>query len=199
MDLDPNPSTHSGMKSKKLIILVIFLLLLIGLVGIIFLTNKQKSISTSSESSKSATSSANDQTDPIQNQTISEEPQANQTSQVNPPSTVNPQPTQPPPPPPQPPPAAVVNKTVTISINSSGDYSSYNLSINRGDTVKWVNNDNTNHEPASDPHPQHTLYPGFDSNGIGPGGSWSFVFSNSGSWGWHDHLFPSKKGTITVS
>jgi len=61
-----------------------------------------------------------------------------------------------------------------------------------------VNNDNKSHWPASDPHPQHTNYSGFDSEGIAGGGSWSFTFNTKGFWGWHDHQFPSTSGTITV-
>lgn len=97
-----------------------------------------------------------------------------------------------------PPPPASSGQTVTVTINSSGNYSPLNLTLNKGDTIRWVNNDNKKHWPASDPHPQHTNYSGFDSLGITLGKSWSFTFSSQGSWGWHDHQFPSTTGTITV-
>ncbi|OGY31802.1 MAG: hypothetical protein A3A57_02830 [Candidatus Woykebacteria bacterium RIFCSPLOWO2_01_FULL_41_12] len=127
-------------------------------------------------------------------QSVAENTNQNDTSNTTP----TPPATQPPPPEPdptQPPPS---NNTVVVTINSAGNYSQLNITINKGDTIKWVNNDDRKHWPASNPHPQHTNYPGFDSGGINPGGSWSFTFNNKGTWGWHDHQFPSTTGTITV-
>ena len=90
-------------------------------------------------------------------------------------------------------------KTVKVTISGSG-FSPSSVTISAGDTIKWVNNDNRSHWPASDPHPQHTGYSGFDSNpGISAGGSWSFKFNNKGTWDYHDHQFSSKTGTIIVN
>ena len=98
----------------------------------------------------------------------------------------------PPPPPPPPPPP----KTVTIS--GSG-FSPSLITINVGDTVKWVNNDSKAHEPASNDHPSHEIYSAFDSDpGIGAGSSWSFKFNNTGTWYYHDHRSSSKTGVVVV-
>ena len=96
----------------------------------------------------------------------------------------------------QPPPTS--GKTWTVNISSSG-FSPPSITISAGDTVTWVNNDNRSHWPASDNHPLHREYSGFDSFGISSGGSWSFKFNNKGTWGYHDHQFPSKSGTIIVN
>jgi plastocyanin len=89
--------------------------------------------------------------------------------------------------------------THTVSYTNSC-YSPQTLSINKGDTVKFVNNSNLDMQPASDPHPNHTNYPEFDAdNGVDPGGSFSFTFTRSGTWGFHEHYKPSCKGTITVN
>ena len=65
---------------------------------------------------------------------------------------------------------------------------------------------------ASDPHPIHNGYDGttlqqhcaqgytgpapFDE--CSPGTSFSFTFAKVGSWGYHDHLEASIKGTVVV-
>lgn len=73
------------------------------------------------------------------------------------------------------------------------------LVVRQGDTVHFDNA--TTHEfwPASDSHPNHTIYPAFDPRApIAPGGSWEFTFTNPGMWQYHDHLASDKTGEIIV-
>jgi plastocyanin len=87
---------------------------------------------------------------------------------------------------------------VTVTIMSSG-YSPNNITVKSGTTVTFVNNDTKGHWPASNPHPTHTDLPGFDAHkSIPPGSSYSFVFTKVGTWGFHDHLFPTQGGKIIV-
>jgi len=73
------------------------------------------------------------------------------------------------------------------------------LTINNGDVVIFKNESSTSFWPASGPHPTHTNYPEFDpKKAIGPGQTWQFKFTQSGTWPYHDHLNPSAFGTITV-
>lgn len=89
-------------------------------------------------------------------------------------------------------------KTYGISYTNSC-FSPANLTIKKGDTVKFTNNSTKDMWPASDNHPSHTTYSEFDAKGsINPGGTYSFTFNKTGSWGYHDHLKPSCSGTITV-
>lgn len=89
-------------------------------------------------------------------------------------------------------------KTYEISMTATG-FQPGNLTINAGDTVKFVNRDTAAHWPASNPHPTHTNYSGFDAKqAVAAGSSWSFTFTKTGSWGYHDHLAPSMGGTIIV-
>lgn len=89
-------------------------------------------------------------------------------------------------------------KTYGISYTNSC-YSSSNVTIKKGDTVKFTNSSSRDMWPASDNHPSHTIYSEFDANSsIDPGGTYSFTFNKTGSWGYHDHLKPSCSGTITV-
>ncbi len=85
----------------------------------------------------------------------------------------------------------------TVTITASG-FSPATITISVGESVMWVNNDIKNHWPASDPHPQHTDYSGFDSLGISSGSSWSFKFNKTGTWNYHDHNMPSRKGIVIV-
>ena len=88
------------------------------------------------------------------------------------------------------------------------------LEIKKGDKVTWINKLVTKSWPASAFHPTHTNYPGssiikcgtaeekniFDScRELQKGESYSFVFNEVGSWGYHNHLQPSKDGKIIVS
>ncbi len=101
----------------------------------------------------------------------------------------------------------------TIEITSSG-FSPNSLEIESGDSVKFVNLKSVESWPASDIHPTHTLYPGSGSSkcgtaeeenifdacrGLQTGESYTFTFNEKGSWGYHDHLRASSKGTIIVN
>ena len=89
-------------------------------------------------------------------------------------------------------------KTVTVEISDSG-FNPISVTISSGDTVQFTNGGSSLHWPASNPHPQHTDYPGFDAlHGLAPGESYSFTFTRIGTWGYHDHLNPSLGGTIIV-
>lgn len=99
-----------------------------------------------------------------------------------------------------------------IEITSSG-FSPSVLTINKSDTVTFVNRDTAEHWTASANHPMHTVYPGsgiekcgtaeqpqiFDAcKGLSQGETFSFKFDNVGTWKYHDHLNPSSTGTIIV-
>lgn len=100
--------------------------------------------------------------------------------------------------------------TVVMSGNS---YSPSDLTINSGDTVTFVAEDDGPYWPATDLHPTHTVYPGSDINkcfsgeadevfdacrNMGTDDTYSFIFTEVGSWDYHDHRKPSITGTITV-
>ncbi len=126
--------------------------------------------------------------------------------------TTSPPTTQPPtiqPPQTQPPTGA---QTHNVEITASG-FSPASLTIKAGDTVKWINNDVNLAWPASAVHPTHTVYPGSDiakcrtaeqpnifdaCEGLAQGGSWSFTFTQAGTWRYHNHLNLGHTGTIIV-
>ena len=86
----------------------------------------------------------------------------------------------------------------TISITETG-FLPENLTIKSGDTVVFVNNGQAQHWPASDPHPAHTNYAGFDAEkSLETGDTFNFTFTKTGVWEFHDHLNPVLRGTIIV-
>lgn len=88
-----------------------------------------------------------------------------------------------------------------------------NIEIQQGTTIIFKNMGSQEHWPASNIHPDHTVYPGsdikkcgtneanaiFDScGGIKPGEEYSFKFDNVGRWRFHDHILPELSGEIKV-
>ena len=71
--------------------------------------------------------------------------------------------------------------------------------VESGTTIMFVNESNVDMWVASNPHPTHTDYSGFDAlQAIKPGRSYSFKFTKIGTWGYHNHLDPSQTGTVMV-
>jgi plastocyanin len=64
------------------------------------------------------------------------------------------------------------------------------LTVERGDTVIWVNKDLVAHTVAS--------VPAFNSNEIVPGASWSYVVRDPGNYAYGCTLHPTMKATLTV-
>ena len=108
---------------------------------------------------------------------------------------------------------AITEEIFEIEMSSSG-FSPSSLTINSGDTVIFSAIDGSRRWPATNNHPTHTLYPEssiqkcqtsekdeiFDScSVVAEGETYSFTFTNAGTWGYHDHFSPAKKGTITVA
>lgn len=89
-------------------------------------------------------------------------------------------------------------QTFTI-VHTDRGFQPDSLALQVGDTVRFVSVGAEPFWPASDPHPSHVAYAGFDSKRPVPGdGSWSFAFDRIGRWNFHDHLAPGFTGTITV-
>lgn len=94
--------------------------------------------------------------------------------------------------------AGTTNSALTVAMTSTG-FNPASFSVKKGDTVCFKNTDTSVHQPASDPHPTHTIYPEFDpKHAVAPGESWCFVFDRVGTWHFHDHQSPIDTGTVTV-
>lgn len=87
---------------------------------------------------------------------------------------------------------------VYVSYTDSG-FTPSAISVANGTTVVFTNNSSQMLWVASNPHPSHTDYPELNSmGGISPGGSFSFTFTRSGTWGYHNHMNPGYGGVVLV-
>jgi plastocyanin len=87
---------------------------------------------------------------------------------------------------------------VTIEMKDK-DYEPSNVTIKVGQTVAFMNSSQEDRWPASNIHPTHEIYSEFDpKQPVRPGEIWTFTFDKAGIWKFHDHLFPTQTGTITV-
>ncbi|OGI67204.1 hypothetical protein A3A05_00565 [Candidatus Nomurabacteria bacterium RIFCSPLOWO2_01_FULL_41_12] len=100
----------------------------------------------------------------------------------------------------------VKNGMITVIINDKG-FSPEKIIVPQGTTVKWVNQDERPHWPASNFHPTHSLYPEqggcigslFDAcRSLKEGEYYSFKFDIAGIWPVHDHLSPGMIMVIEV-
>lgn len=88
-----------------------------------------------------------------------------------------------------------------------GGFLPSSLTVSAGTTVTFRNSSNKPIWPASAMHPTHAVYPAkggcigstFDAcKGVNPGETWTFIFSEKGTWKYHDHLTPNAIGEISV-
>lgn len=91
------------------------------------------------------------------------------------------------------------DKSPKVITYTETGFSPDNLTIKSGDTTIFQNDSARAFWPASNDHPVHYKYSEFDPKKIIPAGeSWSFTFTKSGTWGYHDHRSSNLGGTITV-
>lgn len=91
------------------------------------------------------------------------------------------------------------SSVVTVVIDQNGNFSPSAVKVSLGGKVTWINKSERSVWPASDFHPTHQLYQGFDAlHGLITGESYSFVLEKGGSWKYHDHLNPSFTGVVEV-
>lgn len=85
-----------------------------------------------------------------------------------------------------------------IKVTNDG-FAPQSVVIKKGGEVTWINESDGSAWVASAFHPTHLEYPGLDElAGMAKGKSWSFTFDKVGIWRYHDHLNPSRFGTVTV-
>ena len=87
-------------------------------------------------------------------------------------------------------PAQSLAATVSIKIGASS-FTPKNVTINQGDTVKWTNTDNANHQIVANKG-------AFASGILRPGATYTFTFNTSGGFAYHDALHPSTSGAVYV-
>ena len=71
-----------------------------------------------------------------------------------------------------------------------GEFSPVNIAVSVGGTVTWNNTDNNAHSLSSDD--------GLFNQLLLPGESFSYTFTQNGSFNYHDPLYATMKGTVIV-
>lgn len=90
------------------------------------------------------------------------------------------------------------SEMVVVTITADG-FSPAEVTVDQNSLVNFINKDTQPHWPASNPHPMHDLYPEFDpTHAIAPGDFWIFKPTRVGTWKYHDHLNPHRRGMLTV-
>lgn len=93
---------------------------------------------------------------------------------------------------------AQVQRIFTVTYSAQG-YNPSSLEIPLGSTVIFKNESVLPMWTASDPHPTHTDYAEFDAHrNTLPGELYSFVFTKSGTFGYHNHARSINRGIIRV-
>ena len=88
----------------------------------------------------------------------------------------------------------------TVVTFSDTGFSPNSVMVKKGTTVTFVNESSGQMWVASDPHPTHTLLPGFDElTSVGRAGTYEYTFAKVGTWTYHNHMNPSVKGTVVAT
>src|SRR5713101_5534179 len=87
-------------------------------------------------------------------------------------------------------PAGAFAATTTVKITGTA-FSPQTVTVDLGDTIKWVNSDNANHQVVANNG-------AFASPILKPNEAYSFTSKAAGTFPYHDALHPSIKGTVTV-
>lgn len=91
------------------------------------------------------------------------------------------------------------SETQVIEMTPNG-FEPDSVTVDQNQTIIFLNKDNKARWPASNVHPTHDIYPEFDPKRlVEPGASWSFKPKKAGTYKYHDHLSPHKRGTLIVS
>ncbi|MEK9176699.1 MAG: hypothetical protein AAB923_00210, partial [Patescibacteria group bacterium] len=89
-------------------------------------------------------------------------------------------------------------RVATVTLTEGGFVPSH-ITLQVGDTVKFISTAGKYFWPASDPHPVHNDYSTFDPRRpIAPDESWSYRFDAPGARKYHDHLAAYYTGEVTV-
>lgn len=94
-------------------------------------------------------------------------------------------------------PAADTEIADTITYTSDG-FSVDNSTVSSGSTIEVVNDSDQTLDFASNEHPVHTDNSEFNVGTIEPGQSATFIATETGTWGFHNHLNAAHEAEIVV-
>jgi len=94
-------------------------------------------------------------------------------------------------------PEAMSQKEDTVTLSAEG-FTPATITVKKGDKVVWINKSGDSATVDSNNHPSHLLYPPLNLGSFNDGEKHELVFDKAGSYGYHDHFHPSRKGTVVV-
>ena len=86
----------------------------------------------------------------------------------------------------------------TVTIQNFA-FSPATITVPRGTTVTWVNQDAASHTIVSDAQGSVAQGAVFTSNSLANGASYSFKFDNPGTYPYHCSIHPTMKATVIVT
>jgi plastocyanin len=94
--------------------------------------------------------------------------------------------------------AGLSRQAASVSVGTNS-FSPQAITVTPGTTVKWtVSDPTTTHIIASDPYPTDNILSTLKSKQLGNGASYSYTFSTTGTYTYHDDLHPTTVGTVIV-
>jgi len=88
--------------------------------------------------------------------------------------------------------------TPTVTIQNFA-FSPASITVPRGTTVTWVNQDSANHVILNDAQGSVAQGALFTSNSLGKGAEFSYKFDNPGTYPYYCSIHPSMKATVIVT
>lgn len=88
--------------------------------------------------------------------------------------------------------APQATNSVTIANMS---FSPADITVKKGTTVTWTNNDSIAHTVTADTDTEH----GPNSDTINPGDTYTFTFTDDGTFAYHCSIHPEMTGKVTVT
>lgn len=99
------------------------------------------------------------------------------------------------------PPAAKGEKGVYVVTYTNSGFSPVFTQVKVGEAVRFVNNSSKAMmiKSTTKPPSEQVFYPGFSQDSsVGNGGTWTYLFTQVGAWGYMNSNIPSHTGTIIV-
>ena len=88
--------------------------------------------------------------------------------------------------------------TVSVALQNFA-FSPPSVTVPKGSTVAWTNQDSAPHTIVSDATPLFSVGAIFTSPQLGQGQTFSFTFNTEGTYAYHCGIHPFMKGTVTVT
>lgn len=90
------------------------------------------------------------------------------------------------------------SQTTSIVTETNTGFTPQTVTVKTGEKVTWTNKSGAMGNVSSANHPTHLVYPKLNLGDFAEGASVSLVFDTAGTYKYHNHLNPSRFGTVVV-